>query len=52
MTNRQVSAYLASGQPSFRLDPVALADSGADTVLSWLEAQPHCDAFDLCDRGA
>jgi uncharacterized protein YgbK (DUF1537 family) len=42
MTNRQVSAYLTGGQPSFRLDPLHLAQDGPDEVLDWLGSQlPH-----------
>lgn len=43
MTNRQVTAYLERGHPSFRLDPLELAENGAAAALDWLEAQ---------DRGA
>jgi uncharacterized protein YgbK (DUF1537 family) len=39
MTNRQVAAYLASGQPGFKLDPAELARSGAANALDWLAAQ-------------
>jgi uncharacterized protein YgbK (DUF1537 family) len=39
MTNRQVSAYLAGGEPGFRLDPFTLSESGPDAVLDWLSAQ-------------
>jgi uncharacterized protein YgbK (DUF1537 family) len=42
MTNRQVSAYVSGGQPSFRLDPVDLAENGIEEVFEWLSAQ----AFD------
>lgn len=41
MTNRQVQAYLASGQPAFRLDPLDLAGNGPDAVLAWLSTQPR-----------
>lgn len=40
MTNRQVAAYLASGHPALRLDPLALAESGAAPALEWLAACP------------
>lgn len=39
MTNRQVSAYVASGQPSLRLDPLDLDEHGLDKVLDWLSRQ-------------
>ena len=39
MTNRQVSAYLAGGQPGFRLDPLGLAQDGPDAVFDWLGSQ-------------
>jgi uncharacterized protein YgbK (DUF1537 family) len=41
MTNRQVAAYLASGQPGFKLDPLDLAGSGPAAALEWLAAQPR-----------
>lgn len=39
MTNRQVAVALAVGRPAFRLDPLALAERGADAALDWLAAQ-------------
>jgi len=39
-TNRQVATYLASGRPGLRLDPLAIAESGAGPVLAWLAKQP------------
>ncbi|MET3518357.1 3-oxo-tetronate kinase [Mesorhizobium abyssinicae] len=39
MTNRQVSAYLASGRPGLRLDPLRIAQNGSDEVLDWLSKQ-------------
>lgn len=40
MTNRQVACYLADGHPSFRLDPLSLAQQGSGPVLDWLAGQP------------
>ncbi len=39
MTNRQVSAYVLGGQPSFRLNPLDLAENGVEEVFEWLSAQ-------------
>ena len=39
MTQRQVAAYLATGAPAFRLDPLALAEDGLVAALDWLAAQ-------------
>ncbi|MTH78538.1 3-oxo-tetronate kinase [Paracoccus aestuariivivens] len=39
MTNRQVADYLARGAAAYRLDPVALAESGHQAALDWLSAQ-------------
>lgn len=39
MTNRQVAAYLKEGQPGFRLDPLDLAENGANAALAWLAVQ-------------
>jgi uncharacterized protein YgbK (DUF1537 family) len=39
MTNRQVSAYVSGGQPSFRLNPLDLAENGVEEVFEWLSAQ-------------
>jgi uncharacterized protein YgbK (DUF1537 family) len=39
MTNAQVAHYIATGAPSLRLDPLALAESGAGVALDWLAAQ-------------
>lgn len=39
MTNRQVTHYLDTGAPAFRLDPQQLADTGPEPVLDWLARQ-------------
>ena len=39
MTNRQVAVYIDTGAPSFRLDPMKLAETGTEDVLSWLAGQ-------------
>ncbi|MBB4569456.1 3-oxo-tetronate kinase [Rhizobium leucaenae] len=39
MTNRQVSAYLSGGRQGFRLNPLALAESGENAACEWLSAQ-------------
>jgi uncharacterized protein YgbK (DUF1537 family) len=39
MTNRQVATYIGTGAPSFRLDPMKLAETGTEDVLSWLAEQ-------------
>ena len=39
MTNRQVAAYLTGGHPAFRLDPLDLANNGAEPALAWLKCQ-------------
>lgn len=39
MTNRQVAAYLAEGQPAFRLDPLEIATHGITAALDWLAQQ-------------
>ncbi|WP_417210178.1 3-oxo-tetronate kinase [Antarctobacter sp.] len=39
MTNRQVADYTRRGAPSFKLDPLDLAENGAQPVLDWLAAQ-------------
>jgi len=39
MTNAQVAAYIATGVPSYQLDPLALADKGKQEVLDWLAGQ-------------
>ncbi|WP_238368377.1 3-oxo-tetronate kinase [Mesobacterium pallidum] len=39
MTNRQVAAYLATGAPGLRLDPLDLADRGGQPALDWLAQQ-------------
>jgi uncharacterized protein YgbK (DUF1537 family) len=41
MTNRQVAAYLAKGQPAFRLDPLELALGGPSRALDWLAGLPR-----------
>ncbi len=40
MTNRQVAVWTEKGGPAFRLDPLELAEGGADAALDWLAAQP------------
>jgi uncharacterized protein YgbK (DUF1537 family) len=39
MTNRQVSAYLASGHPGLRLDPMDLEEKGAGSAVEWLSSR-------------
>ena len=39
MTNEQVAAYEGRG-PALRLDPLTLAEDGADAAISWLAEQP------------
>lgn len=39
MTNAQVAQYIATGAPSLRLDPLALAQSGVGPALAWLADQ-------------
>ncbi|RUM24401.1 four-carbon acid sugar kinase family protein [Rhizobium vallis] len=39
MTNRQVADFLAKGGPSFKLDPLEVAELGSARVLNWLAAQ-------------
>lgn len=39
MTNRQVAAYLATGAPSYQLDPLTLAEHGPRPALDWLNQQ-------------
>ena len=39
MTNRQVADFLAKGGPSFKLDPLEIAEAGHARVLNWLAAQ-------------
>ncbi|CCV16578.1 3-oxo-tetronate kinase [Mesorhizobium sp. STM 4661] len=39
MTNRQVSAYLASGHPGLRLDPLDLAEKGEGSAAEWLSSR-------------
>jgi uncharacterized protein YgbK (DUF1537 family) len=39
MTNAQVAAYRATGAPGYRLDPLALTQSGHSPVLDWLAEQ-------------
>ncbi|SMX23871.1 3-oxo-tetronate kinase [Boseongicola aestuarii] len=39
MTNAQVAAFKA-GHPSYRLDPLVLADEGVGAARAWLEDQP------------
>lgn len=44
MTNRQVAAYLATGAPALRLDPLDLARNGAAPTLDWLARQSLAQA--------
>ena len=44
MSNRQVAAYLAQGRPGLRLDPLNLAQHGADAVFDWLKKQDLAQA--------
>lgn len=44
MTNAQVAAYIASGAPSYQLDPMTLAQEGSTQVLDWLAAQDFAKA--------
>lgn len=39
MTNLQVADFLAKGGPSFKLDPLEIAEAGNAKVLNWLAAQ-------------
>jgi len=39
MTIAQVLHYKSSGAPSYRLDPLALAENGPKPVLDWVQAQ-------------
>ncbi|WP_147125463.1 3-oxo-tetronate kinase [Shimia ponticola] len=39
MTRAQVQDYVATGAPAFRLEPLTLADQGADAALTWLGEQ-------------
>ncbi|MEM1353212.1 MAG: nucleotide-binding domain containing protein, partial [Pseudomonadota bacterium] len=38
-TRAQVAEYIKSGAPSYRLDPLALAEEGTAPVLAWLKEQ-------------
>ncbi len=44
MTNAQVAAYLATGAPGYRLDPLELAQHGPEAALDWIGAQNLNDA--------
>ncbi len=44
MTNAQVAAYIATGAPSYRLDPLTLSQSGLHAVLEWLAKQDLTEA--------
>lgn len=44
MTNTQVAAYIATGAPSYQLDPMTLAESGKQKVLDWLAGQDLAQA--------
>lgn len=39
MTNKQVADYARRGVPAFQLDPLALAENGAQPALDWLAQQ-------------
>jgi 3-dehydrotetronate 4-kinase len=39
MTNRQVLAYLSQGHAGFKLNPLELAENGADAAVTWLSEQ-------------
>lgn len=39
MTNAQVASYIATGAPSYQLDPLTLANHGTQDVLDWLAKQ-------------
>ncbi len=39
MTNTQVADYISRGAPAFQLDPLALAEHGAQAALDWLAQQ-------------
>ncbi|GLR59303.1 3-oxo-tetronate kinase [Rhizobium indigoferae] len=39
MTNKQVADFLEKGGPSFRLDPLEIAEAGNAKVLNWLASQ-------------
>lgn len=39
MTNTQVADYTSRGVPAFQLDPLALAENGAQRALDWLARQ-------------
>jgi uncharacterized protein YgbK (DUF1537 family) len=39
MTNAQVTAYIATGAPSYQLDPLTLTQSGPQAVMDWLAQQ-------------
>jgi len=44
MTNKQVSVYIEGGAPSFRLDPLELAENGPQAAIEWLATQDHSAA--------
>lgn len=44
MTNKQVSVYIKGGAPSFRLDPLELAENGPQAAIEWLAIQDHSAA--------
>lgn len=39
MTNRQVTSFLLEGRPSFRLNPLDLAENGTEAALAWLSTR-------------
>jgi uncharacterized protein YgbK (DUF1537 family) len=39
MTNKQVAEYTSRGVPAFQLDPLVLAENGAQRALDWLDKQ-------------
>lgn len=39
MTNAQVANYIATGAPSYQLNPLSLAEEGAAPALEWVKSQ-------------
>lgn len=39
MTHRQVATYISAGHSGFKLNPLDLAEKGADVALAWLSKQ-------------
>lgn len=44
MTNAQVAAYIEQGAPSYRLDPLTIAEQGAEGAVRWLQDQNLTEA--------